>query len=933
MEEGRAVTVMTRGTQLDELRTLGPIPAAAELTEQLDIAEACAHDDPARATRIVEACTSAPVRERHPRIAARATYLLARLAAERADTGKALTLIDTARRLFEDAGCHLDAMRTGLGRMAIFDEVGRHRESIAVGSELMDRLDELDLMSEDREQARLIRAMTANNLGVAYGETGDHETALRHYTTAGNIYRSLGEDIKYSHAAANRGIEMLAGGNAHEALQVLRDAATSFTDAGDRLWAAKCGLSIARAQTALGDLAGALRTLEGSREELRRLDAPAERARLQLAAAGVYLAAGLWREAHGESVAAAERLAALAYTHDAAHARFTASCASLGAGDPVAAAAELAEAMLGYRMTGDTPHLMHARLVQAEIRQLQGSRAEARMLAEHAVAGLRTTGSQVPLIFGLLQLSGLIDDDRKAGELLHEAGRLVEQAGIPQLFALHDLQTSRWHLRAGRSAQAEAKLRSACAGLEDGAHQLPGPLLRMAYRAHNAAAQDELIDVLVDRGTHDSVREAWQRAHRIKTETMRELAIRMVGSDASSGVHTTDHHHRLSVVYRELAAARGQALRKRLTKRAAAIERRVVTAMIRRSANTYVAPRNGPAPHRSSLPKSGLVLEYHVTGHDVLAFVLSARGVQVRRLPNARQAVDAQLRRLRGEWSRFALGRAFTETHADALLASTDDIMRRLHALLIGPIQPLLDDGCSSELVIIPHRELYSVPFDALSDGSGTLAQRYSITYSADTATPARNLTPGSLLVLAADDPDAPSVRDEATAIATAMPAAKVVIGPDATVDRLASSLPGPDVVHLACHATFRADNPMFSSLHLAERSLTTADILGLELDGALVVLSACESGRAATTIEPAGLTWAFLAAGASGVITSRWAADDRITAELMRRLYEEIASGCGPAIALQRAQATIAQAHPHPYYWAAFGYVAGAVGRKGAAS
>ncbi|HEU5008784.1 MAG TPA: CHAT domain-containing protein [Jatrophihabitantaceae bacterium] len=924
---------MTCGTQPDELRTLSPITAVAELTEQLDTAEACAHDDPALAARIAEACASPHVREGHPRIAARAIYLLARLAADRADTAKALSLIESSRQLFEDAGCHLEALRTGLGRMAILDEIGRHRESIAVGSELMNRLDQFDLVAEHREPARLIRAMTANNLGVAYGEVGDHETALRNYTAASNIYRSLGEDIKYSHAAANRGIEMLASGSAHEALQVLRDAAASFAAAGDRLWAAKCGLYTARAQTALGDLAGALRTLEASREELRRLDAPAERARLQLAAAGVYLAAGLWREAHGEAVAAAERLAALSYTHDAAHARFTASCASLGAGDSTAAAAELADAALGYRMAGDTPHLLHATLVQAEIRQQQGYRAEARMLAEHAVTGLRTTGSQVPLIFGLLQLSGLVDDDRKAGELLQEAGRLVSQAGIAQLFSLHDLHTSRWHLRGGRPAQAEAKLRSACAGLEDGAHQLPGPLLRMAYRAHNVTAQDELIDVLVDRGTPESVREAWQRAHRIKTETMRELAIRMVGPEASGEVPAVDHHHRLSAVYRELAAARGQALRKRLTMRAAAIERRVVTAMVRRSAHTYVAPHSGPAPHRSSLPQSGLVLEYHVTGRDVLAFVLSAHGVQVRRLPNARQAIGAQLRRLRGEWSRFALGRQFTETHAEALLASTEDIMRRLHDLLIAPIQPLLDDEGSSELVIIPHRELYSVPFDALSDGTGTLAQRYSITYSADAATPARNQTPATLLVLAADDPDAPSMREEATAIATVLPAADVVIGPDATVERLARSLPGPDVVHLACHATFRADNPMFSSLHLAERSLTTADVLGLELDGALVVLSACESGRAATTIEPTGLTWAFLAAGASGVITSRWVADDQITAELMQQLYQEIATGCGPAVALQRAQATIAKSHPHPYYWAAFGYVAGAVGHKGAAS
>ena len=38
-------------------------------------------------------------------------------------------------------------------------------------------------------------------------------------------------------------------------------------------------------------------------------------------------------------------------------------------------------------------------------------------------------------------------------------------------------------------------------------------------------------------------------------------------------------------------------------------------------------------------------------------------------------------------------------------------------------------------------------------------------------------------------------------------------------------------------------------------------------------------------------------------------------------------------ATALQRAQAIIARTHRHPYYWAAFGYVAGAAGRKGVTS
>ncbi len=52
------------------------------------------------------------------------------------------------------------------------------------------------------------------------------------------------------------------------------------------------------------------------------------------------------------------------------------------------------------------------------------------------------------------------------------------------------------------------------------------------------------------------------------------------------------------------------------------------------------------------------------------------------------------------------------------------------------------------------------------------------------------------------------------------------------------------DVLHLACHGLFRADNPMFSALKLHDGWLTAADVMQLDLKDTLVTLSACESGR-----------------------------------------------------------------------------------------
>ncbi len=99
---------------------------------------------------------------------------------------------------------------------------------------------------------------------------------------------------------------------------------------------------------------------------------------------------------------------------------------------------------------------------------------------------------------------------------------------------------------------------------------------------------------------------------------------------------------------------------------------------------------------------------------------------------------------------------------------------------------------------------------------------------------------------------------------------------------------------------------------------------MDIDLRGALVTLSACESGRpGAGAAEPVGLAWSFLAAGAGGVVVSQWLVDDATTLELMVEMYTHIAAGESAPAALAKAQRSVASRHPHPYHWAAFTYVA----------
>ena len=113
----------------------------------------------------------------------------------------------------------------------------------------------------------------------------------------------------------------------------------------------------------------------------------------------------------------------------------------------------------------------------------------------------------------------------------------------------------------------------------------------------------------------------------------------------------------------------------------------------------------------------------------------------------------------------------------------------------------------------------------------------------------------------------------------------------------------------------------MFSSLKVGDGWLAARDVIRLDLAGALVTLSACESGRNEVYAgdELMGLTRAFLGAGATTLVASLWLVQDETTAELMENWYEHLSEGVGRATALRNAQLALKDKFPHPYYWAPF--------------
>ena len=175
-----------------------------------------------------------------------------------------------------------------------------------------------------------------------------------------------------------------------------------------------------------------------------------------------------------------------------------------------------------------------------------------------------------------------------------------------------------------------------------------------------------------------------------------------------------------------------------------------------------------------------------------------------------------------------------------------------------------------------------------------------------------------------------PGTASEVKAIAQLFGAdAKLFLRDQASEENVkAGMLKSSRIIHIASHGLFETD---YQALALSMRPdasedgfLLSSEIAELKLDAELVVLSACETGRANQVLaEPvSGLVLALRTAGARRMVASLWDVDDAATVELMKAFYTPIIkSGASYGAALTDAKRKLiaTQKWQHPFYWAAF--------------
>ena len=902
----------------------------------LEQAEQRLHLDPATAEctlGVVEArATALGLRA----IEGRAHYLHARILAERGDLEAAIAAIDLARAGFQSGGATLQAARTDLGRMQILDDLGRHAEALAVGEALLEALPELatEKPEDDRVKA-LVTAAAWGNCGVACGYLGLHHRSLASYERAEQGYAELGMVLECAQWQANRGVELLSLGYLDEAAQALTEAAAGFEAAGDLLWAAKCEGDLAQADHLRGDLAGALRRLDHAQATLHSLGADAETARIKLQLAQTYLDAGLWRESTAASAQAAQVATAAGMRHDQAHAHLLAARAASLGGMLTDAERELAAATRLFSDVGDAQFAARCNFVAADLLIRRGAAGEGRAQLRTTVEELLAGGWKIPAGHAMLSLHDIAAAPDDENVWLESADAIAAETGHPQLTTAVRLRQAQQHRAAGDSDEAARLLANAIAKLEELGSAVSAPLLASASATSKRPAYDELVHLLVDRGTPQALAEAVALSDRAKVQALTDLVGATVGSShprlsrlpGDRDREVTSHRRSLSAVYAAIHEATDPQLVPSLRDRARELEANLGDLLIRHH-TTGARPSLGSGPggaHQDLGEDRRPGVAFHVAGADIVAFTVDGADVSGAILRGAHDRIRILVDQMSAQWSRFRLGpHVDLRPHEDRLTATTRSILAELYDVLLRPLDlPIGDDR---GLVVSPDRLLQRIPFQALHDGNQYLLERCPVVVSPTTlalGSPAPR-RPRRLLVVGVPDERAPRIAEEVELISGPdAPVGTVLVGEHATVASVVRASADATDVHLACHGMYREENPLFSSLRFADRWWTVSEVLELDLTGKAVTLSACESGRADESAEPIGMAWGFLAAGASSVVVSQWVLDDQTSSEVMAAYHSGLRDDLTPERALREAQLAALARRPHPYYWAPFVYVA----------
>jgi CHAT domain-containing protein len=354
---------------------------------------------------------------------------------------------------------------------------------------------------------------------------------------------------------------------------------------------------------------------------------------------------------------------------------------------------------------------------------------------------------------------------------------------------------------------------------------------------------------------------------------------------------------------------------------------------------------------RKRMPEHVQLLQYAVLDDKLLAWVISKDKVSA-----AERKIGANnLTELVVSYSKLLSTGSGSETEA------ARSVGIQLYDILIKPVESMLEKD--KVVCVVPDKVLNSLSFNALISSSTDkyLINDYTLTFA-----PSANIFMAASeqalqrsqskeeKLLSVGDPhfdrdafpelhDLPSSSREAEEIGGFYKSSCVLVGDQATEQKVRSEMDRADVVHIATHYVVDEHDPMLSKLLLARASgnggkngsdgiLQAYEIFEHRLPiTRLVVLSACQSGveRYYSGEGMIGMSRTFLGAGVPVLAATLWPVASDPTAHLMTAFHRyRRNSNLSTANALRHAQLDMLNDARHlyvqPYYWAPFIVIGG---------
>jgi CHAT domain-containing protein len=621
-------------------------------------------------------------------------------------------------------------------------------------------------------------------------------------------------------------------------------------------------------------------------------------------------------------------------------------------------------------------------------------------LLERAVRLLESQGAPVAVVHARARLAGALSQNGRAAEARH-ALKIASSAGV-------DLGRNEWWQLTAQRIRVELDHGAPAAALEIARSAWKNPLLAEAAGPQMEAGLF-LVEATVDLGRfrearrlldalpapanashrhqqqflsariHDALgargpaRAAYADAIALHASAWREASVGLLAHFNDMAAVQTPARRLIELYLADGQSAAALALVEQVRARAttiavAELARRVTTVTARTPAAAETAGathlahlarleqlmarveprRTGPAvePAPLHMPAGTAALVMYESGAHVHLFWVDGQSVRhavspldVVQLRQVTAQLTASMQRLSSGWTGPA---------------------DRLGGALFGPFKAELAAlrAADGSLAIIPHGFLHGVPFAATRLDAVPLLDHIAAFEAPSVALARAALTapvvrPGPTLIVAAGDAThgpLPGARREAAALGASLPA-QVLEADAATVPAFLKAVPGAGRIHLAVHG-FRARDGQPGYLQLSPDAAVRADgrldaltVLGLDLRGVEVFLSACETALGERSVGDEYLTVldrAFLIAGARTVVSTKWAIDDDATRMLASAYYGAL-SEKGPLRALIAAQKVlrdsdvdgplalrgtrglravpggVATRRSHPYYWSGF--------------